>query len=126
VTDAATLLEQLRALEVELHQIETRRNPARLGALLHPDFVEFARSGRTYTRSGVLQEFSTGGALEPVEARDFELAQPGPGVALLTYKSAHRSPTGALHRHSLRSSIWVESDRGWVMRFHQGTPADDQ
>jgi hypothetical protein len=118
------LLEHLRALEVELHHIETRRNPARLDQLLHPDFVEFGRSGRIYTRSEVLQEFSTGGALEPVEARDFEFAQPGPGVALLTYTSAHRSPAGTLHRHSLRSSIWVETDRGWVMRFHQGTPVE--
>jgi hypothetical protein len=124
--ETAGLLEHLRDLEVDLHQIETRRNPTRLDQLLHPDFVEFGRSGRTYTRSEVLQEFSTGGELEPVEARDFELAQPGPGVALLTYRSAHRSPTGALHRHSLRSSIWVETDRGWVMRFHQGTPADDR
>jgi len=120
------LMEHLRDLEVALHQIETRRNRARLDQLLHPDFVEFGRSGRTYTRSEVLQEFSTGGELEPVEARDFELAQPGPGVALLTYRSAHRSPTGALHRHSLRSSIWVETHRGWVIRFHQGTPADSR
>jgi hypothetical protein len=126
VTDKPGLLEHLRDLEVELHQIETRRNPARLDELLHAEFVEFARSGRTYTRSEVLQEFSSSSALEPVEAQDFELARPGPGVALLTYKSAHRSPTGALHRHSLRSSIWVETDGGWVMRFHQGTPADSQ
>jgi hypothetical protein len=120
------LLEQLRNLETELHQVETRRDPIRLGQLLHAGFVEFGRSGRTYTRTEVLQEFSTGGELEPVEARDFELARPGPGVAVLTYRSAHRSPTGALHRHSLRSSIWIETDRGWVMRFHQGTPADGE
>jgi hypothetical protein len=113
-------------LEVELHRIETRRNVHRLDQLLHPDFMEFARSGRIYTRTEVLHEFTAGGELETVEAQDFELAQPGPGVALLTYKSAHRSPTGTLHRHSLRSSIWVETDRGWVMRFHQGTAADAQ
>jgi hypothetical protein len=120
------LLEHLRALEVELHQLETRKNAARLGELLHADFVEFGRSGRSYTRSEVIKEFSAGGALEPVEARDFELAEPGPGVALLTYTSAHRGAAGVLNRQTLRSSIWVETDRGWVMRFHQGTPADGQ
>lgn len=124
--ETARLLERLRALEVELHRIETRRNTKRLDQLLHPDFVEFGRSGRTYTRTEVLQEFSAGGELEPVEAQDFEFAELGPGVALLTYKSAHRNPTGALYRQTLRSSIWVETDRGWVMRFHQGTPADAQ
>jgi hypothetical protein len=120
----AALLEQLRALEIELHRIETRTNPLRLDQLLHADFVEFARSGRTYTRNDVLYEFLSGSSLEPVEADDFELAEPGPGVALLTYTSAHRNPAGALYRQTLRSSIWIETDRGWVMRFHQGTPAD--
>jgi hypothetical protein len=120
------LLAQLRALEVQLHQIETRRNAIRLDQLLHPDFIEFARSGRTYTRSEIPHEFSAGGEIEPVEAQDFRLAELGPGVALLTYRSAHRNPTGALYRQTLRSSIWVETDRGWVMRFHQGTPEDDR
>jgi hypothetical protein len=122
--EGVLLLEQLRALEVDLHRPETRRNVTRLDQLLHPAFIEFARSGRLYTRDEVLHEFSAGGELEPVHAQDFALAELGPGVALLTYRSAHRSPTGTLYRHSLRSSIWVETDRGWVMRFHQGTPAD--
>lgn len=74
------LLEQLRVLETELHRLETRQNRKRLKQLLHPDFVEFARSGRRYSRSEVLDEFSrSGAALDPVRAEHFELALDGGG-----------------------------------------------
>jgi hypothetical protein len=119
------LLEQLRVLEVELHRLETRQNRKRLEQLLHPDFVEFARSGRRYSRSEVLEEFSaSGAALEPVRAEHFELVELGRGFALLTYLSAHEAPTGELHRQTLRSSLWVQTETGWRIRFHQGTAAD--
>jgi len=72
----------------------------------------------------VLEEFSRGQDLPPVQARDFELAEIGPGVALLTYRSAHAGPVGELCRETLRSSVWVETASGWRMRFHQGTPLD--
>jgi hypothetical protein len=111
---------------MELHRLETRRNRDRLDQLLHPEFTEFGRSGRVYTRREVLEEFSAAADLEAVEVQDFSVEQLGPGVALLTYRSAHRNPAGALHRHTLRSSIWVETESGWAIRFHQGTPADDQ
>ena len=119
-----SLPEQLIELEMELHRIDTRRNTARLEQLLHPDFVEFGRSGRRYSRHEVLQEFAGGGDMPPVQARDFELAELGPEVALLTYRSAHVSPAGELFRETLRVSVWVETATGWRMRFHQGTPIE--
>jgi hypothetical protein len=119
------LLEHLKALEVELHRLETRRDRNRLERLLHPDFLEFARSGRPYSRSEVLAEFSgVDAALEPVHVEQFELTELGSGAALLTYLSAHKTATGELHRRTLRSSLWLETETGWQMRFHQGTPAD--
>jgi hypothetical protein len=122
--DANGLLELLRSLETELHRSETRQNRSRMESLLHPDFVELARSGRRYSRSEVLEEFAAGRAMEPVHARDFELDELAPGVALLTYRSAHAGPNGELFRHSLRSSLWMQTPGGWRMRFHQGTPTD--
>jgi hypothetical protein len=117
-------LQQLRDLETELHRAETRRNRSRMDSLLHPDFVELARSGRRYSRNEVLEEFEGGRAMEPVHAQDFELAALAPGIALLTYRSAHIGPAGDLFRHSLRSSLWIETPGGWQIRFHQGTPAE--
>lgn len=119
------LLELLRGLEVELHQLETRRNPDRLEALLHPDFEEFGRSGRRYSRSDVLLEFADVATFPKIVATDFALRPVALDVALLTYVSAHSGETGDLHRPTLRSSLWVREAAGWQLIFHQGTPVSD-
>jgi len=62
------LLEELRSLETELHTIETRRNTHRLETLLHPDFVEFGRSGERYTRAEILNEFGPTSVLPSVRS----------------------------------------------------------
>ena len=126
MTTASDLLGRLRGLEVELHRLDTRQNSERLDQLLHPDFVEFARNGHRYSRSEVLAEFSgPGAALEPVRVDRLELAEITRGTVLVTYSSARETAAGRLHRHTLRSSVWVEAETGWRMRFHQGTPIDE-
>ena len=119
----AAVLEELMRLEVELHSQDTRRDRNRIEALLHPDFVEFGRSGLRYTRAEVLAEFETA-TLPRIRSRQFNLALLAQNVALLTYESAHIDAAGALHRHTLRSSVWVRSGAHWRMRFHQGTPLE--
>jgi hypothetical protein len=118
------LLEQLRRLETDLHDVGTRRDARRLAGLLHPSFVEFARSGRSFDRQAVLDEFASGGDLPAVHAQDFEVAEIDAGVALLTYRSAHVDSAGRFHRWTLRSSLWVRTQTGWQLRFHQGTPSE--
>jgi hypothetical protein len=116
------LLDELRSLETELQTIETRRNRERMEVLLHPDFVEFGRSGRRYTRTDIVNEFGPTGALAPVRSETFDLSVLGDGIALLTYASAHEDADGNQYRHTLRSSVWVRTEIGWQVRFHQGTP----
>jgi hypothetical protein len=123
--NADVLLNELKDLEIELHQHETRRNRARLGALLHPDFIEFGRSGRQYSRAEVLSEFEQGSGQVKICARNFKLALLAGQSALLTYMSFHVDAAGNESRHTLRSSIWIRSEMGWQMRFHQGTPASE-
>jgi len=118
----AALPEELRRLEVELHAYETRRNRKRMDALLHPDFLEFGRSGARYTREDVLAEFDADATLPAIHSEHFEVIVLADGVALLTYLSAHVHTDGTLDRHTLRSSVWLRTDAGWKMRFHQGTP----
>jgi len=115
------LLEELRTLETELHKDETRRNRKRMETLLHPDFVEFGRSGRRYSRADVLEEFGAGNVLPAIHSRHFDLVVLAEGVALLTYFSAHMDASGNPNRHTLRSSVWVRTAVGWQIRFHQGT-----
>lgn len=118
------ILQTLWSLEVELHQAETRRNAARLTELLHPDFEEFGRSGRRFSLADILVEFSSETEFPRVLAEDFAVTGLKEGVALLTYRSAHVLSSGERDRHTLRSSLWVRTAKGWQMRFHQGTPTD--
>ncbi len=116
------LLEELRNLETELHTIEARRNRQRMKVLLHRDFVEFGRSGKRYSRADILNECGPTSVLPAVRSEKFELAVLADGIALLTYASAHEDADGKQSRHTLRSSVWVCTETGWQMRFHQGTP----
>ena len=120
----AELLRTLKPLEIELHQAETRREPARLEELLHPDFEEFGRSGRTYSRSEVVAEFADCSDFPDIQAGDFSATAIGERAALLTYVSAHCAHSGERHRHTLRSSLWLLCDGHWQLRFHQGTPTE--
>lgn len=117
------VMQQLRALEVELHHPGTRCSRSRLEELLHPEFNEVGRSGRTYDRETVLGFLASQTTHAQVESEAFALALLAPQVALLTYRSAHRAPGGGLHLHSHRSSIWMNGPTGWRLRYHQGTPA---
>jgi len=118
------LLQELRDLEVTLHQPEVRRDRRRLDELLHESFVEFGRSGRIYSKADILEQLPEESAPARIWSQDFAVAELADGLALLTYRSAAIDAGGGLSRHSLRSSVWQRTARGWQMRFHQGTPTD--
>ncbi len=115
------LLVTLQALEIELQQSAARSDASRLDALLHPEFREFGRSGRSYSRADMFAHLLEATSHATVVADRFELRRPAPDVGLLTYRSAHRGVDGALERHTLRTSIWQRSRNGWQLSFHQGT-----
>jgi hypothetical protein len=119
------LLEKLRELEIELHQLETRRDRSRMDALLHRDFREVGRSGNEYSREHVLAEFTEISDYPSIASKGYRLQALAPGVALLSYVSAHRDAAGRLSRYTLRSSLWIEETAGWRLAFHQGTPTTD-
>ncbi len=119
----STLLPILEALEVELHHPGVRCSRDRLEKLLHPDFHEVGRSGREYTRETVVRFLSSLKEHPQVVSERFVVAELSPGLALLTYRSATRRPTGGLSDHTFRSSLWSLTAVGWQLRYHQGTPA---
>lgn len=120
MTDLAGVLE---ALESELHHPGTRATRERLEALLHPQFTEVGRSGRRYTRETVIAHLLAQAAQPDVMAWNHHAKALGPGVALLTYESAHRHSDGSLSLAALRSSVWLQTQAGWQLVHHQGTPA---
>lgn len=122
------LLHTLQALEVELHHPGVRLDEARLHVLLHADFSEVGRSGRTYDRATIVRFLAEQGRSatypEAVVSDQFAVRPLGPASALLTYRSAHRQADGSLARHTLRSSVWVHEGDAWQLLYHQGTAAD--
>jgi hypothetical protein len=116
------LLANLRALEVGLHRRDTRADPKVLGALLHPDFREFGRSGATFTRESTLAEFAEARQASAIWSQDYAIDLLAEGLALVTYRTAHVDAEGRLDRHTNRSSLWQWAEGRWLLRFHQGTP----
>lgn len=122
------LLDELRALELQLHLPAVRSDAAALARLLHADFTEIGRSGRAYTRAEMVAHLLEPDDAQPpvtIVAEAFVLSELAPGVALLSYRSAHRAADGGLQRHTLRSSLWLHTPQGWQLRFHQGTATAD-
>ena len=116
------LLDTLRALEVALHQPETRRDGETLARLLDERFREFGRSGRIYTKAEVIAEIHQETHAAEIWPQDFHVEPLAEGPALLTYRSAHVGVNGQLERHTNQASLWRLTERGWQMLFHQGTP----
>ena len=124
--DDEALAAALRTLELELHRGATRANRTRMETLLHPDFVEFGRSGVLWTREATIAEFAGGGESAPrILADRFVLQRLGDDLALLTYRSAHADADDRRERFTWRSSLWQGGAPGWQLRFHQGTPTED-
>ncbi|RFU21231.1 nuclear transport factor 2 family protein [Geodermatophilus marinus] len=108
------------AAVVELERLllrpDTRADPDRVAALLHPEFREFGASGRVWDGEAIVRALGADPEVRGT-AEAFEVVRLAEDVVLLTYRV-----TG--HRGSLRSSLWVrDGAAGWRLRFHQGTPA---
>lgn len=109
----------LQRLEEELWREETRFDLARMKEVIARDFFEYGRSGRTYTRNDSLAvPRNRIDAVIPLPAFKARLLHPD--VAQVTYNSA--VTYDGVVQHARRSSIWSRTAKGWVLRFHQGTP----
>jgi hypothetical protein len=116
------MAKQLQLLEETLLDPVVRRDPARVGALLAEDFVEFGSSGRMWSRGAILDllEHEEGYAEAPL-VREFACRPLALGVVLATYRAVRLDSGAGRSRETLRSSIWTKESAGWKMRFHQGT-----
>ena len=110
---------ELTRLEEAMWRPETRFDLAFQEAHFAQDFVEFGRSGKTYTRAQIICGDPTDiHATLPLPQLTIRML--GEGTALLTYHS--EAQYDGIIEHARRSSIWTKTKTGWVMRFHQGTP----
>jgi hypothetical protein len=118
---AAVLLE----LERQLMDPVFRKDREQVSALLAPEFREFGSSGRVWSRAAILDLLATERPQPAPDVEDFAIQFVGPKTALVTYRAVRPPVEGGAPQASLRSSIWVRSDDGWRMIFHQGTRVPD-
>ena len=118
------LLRHLQNLEVELHQESVRSDSARLEKLLHESFREIGSSGRTYSRSEIIDHLLSERGSASVWSQDFCMDLLADDVAILRYRSARVDDDCKMFGYALRSSIWVHSEGEWRIRFHQGTSTE--
>lgn len=124
--NANELLSALKAQEVALHQPELRRDIGFISQVLHDGFMEFGRSGATYSKSQIIDLLSNEEPDEPIElwSQDYQVHVQDGNIALLLYKSAHVARDNQLTCHTLRCSLWQRTSDGWQMIFHQGTATE--
>jgi hypothetical protein len=109
----------LERLEESLWREETRFDYKSMDEVIAPDFFEFGRSGRIYQRADTLSADR-----QPIDAvlplPNLKIRLLNEDTAQVTYDSAVRH--SGVVEYGRRSSIWSKTERGWVLRFHQGTP----
>jgi len=111
---------ELRILEESLWRTETRGDRVYMDSVLAAGFMEFGRSGRSYSRDEIL-----GAAIDEIDAvlplPDLGVRLVGDEIALVTYRSEVRVD-GDLQIAN-RASLWRRVAPGqWLLEFHQGTP----
>jgi hypothetical protein len=110
---------QLTRLEESMWIEATRFNEAFMKNALAPDFFEFGKSGKMYTRDAVLGAVHR--AIDiTLPLRDFGIRLLDENTAQITYIS--EAGSGDVRLRARRSSIWSRTSQGWQLRFHQGTP----
>lgn len=112
--------------ETELHQFDVRTNENKVAKLLHHEFLEVGKSGRTFSYQSILESMSLekpSGSV--VHSQDYECIKLEESVFLVLYKSAVIEESGIIGSFAKRSSIWVKEKHEWKLRYHQGTSCDE-
>ena len=85
----------IRFYETCLFSKEFCQKEDNLRGLIHEDYMEYGASGKIYCRQEEIKE----------------------DVVLVHYRSKHLDK----QTEALRTSVWVKTDEGWKIKFHQGT-----
>jgi len=118
-TAVGTTAPYLTHLEEGLWLEATRFDPRWMDIVLHPDFTEVGMSGRLHTRDEVIGAAPVAlNAVVPLDGYRMDVVDED--VALVRYVSRDRA-NGSV-REAERSSLWINTNDGWRLRYHQGTP----
>lgn len=101
----------------------TRFDREWMDRVLHPEFSEVGRSGRTYTKSDILAATAEDLEVE-LPLRGYRLDLIDEDVAIARYVSRERHE--GIELPAERTSVWVNTNEGWRLRLHQGTPLPEE
>ncbi|MFC5803397.1 DUF4440 domain-containing protein [Streptomyces formicae] len=106
------------AVEGELRLLDpaVRADPALVGELLHPEFLEFGASGQRWTREAIIDALATEDDGLPISAAEMKGTLLAPELVHLAFD------TECNGRRVHRSSLWRRTGDAWRLWFHQGTP----
>jgi hypothetical protein len=114
------MIDLLLKLEMSLWLQETRFNKKYMDGILHPDFMEFGKSGNTYYKTDILNNMN-GTIKAKLPFKNLKVKQIGDAAFLLTYQA--ELIENDHHILTNRSSIWI-SGKTFQLLFHQGTTVD--
>jgi hypothetical protein len=116
------ILTALSAREPIFHRREFGTSRADLERMTDSGFWEIGASGRIYHRDFVienlLERYARGPEPHDWPCRDFTITALADSLYLLSYTLAEPDRT------TRRSTIWRQTNDGWKIVFHQGTPTD--
>lgn len=110
--------DEVKSLELELVDSETRRNVSRLGELIADGYEEFGSSGKVFRKQDILNDLPFSES-PSYELSNFTFTMLGEDHVLVKYESFVSG------RRALRSSIWAKTDGQWQMLHHQATVVPD-
>lgn len=124
-TDPALLdiLEQLKSREPIFHRPEFGTTRPDFDRMMHPEFWEIGASGRRYSREFVLAELERryqSPREDNWETGGFHCRRLANNLYLLTYTLIQNKI-----RKTRRSTIWLQTEVGWQILFHQGTIVEE-
>jgi len=116
-----TLAETIKSYEERLLKPDVRKSLEEVSKLLADDFYEIGKSGKTFTKSQVIESMQKESDDYSVSLSNFELRELDTDLLQATYKTTnHRTGISAI-----RSTLWRKNESGWQAIFHQGTPTPD-
>ena len=118
-----SLHDQILRMEEALTSPEVRASELALSNILHPEFKEIGKSGRTFDFNDIIQDVMKDQSGSTYIIANFHVSEIADGVALATYQIPARTIEGREYPSSMRSSLWTKVDGIWLLRFHQGTIA---
>ena len=103
------------ALETSLFKKEFLNDKDYLNNILHDEFMEIGKNGTVYHKNDTIEALY-GSDDRKIDVKSFSVRMVSLSMFIVNYISTHEDGTRVY-----RTSLWMETLKGYSMYFHQGT-----